>query len=334
MHDPPSGRKRKLKRNVSTEVTPVSLEQVMCIKGGVRKEWMPIPLEFVQGRACVSVTQATCWLHHMLGGRRGCSEHGGAVSNFMKECLFLFRSSESADRSAHPVADQTEAATVEATASGQEASVVAAASCQGVTPASSQGAQGAARKKGRQAILSESGSDEEASDAGQKRNTGKRKQCRVHKEQPKTGEFVCARLRGIDLTFSVGRGPRVVIPVDGPWIQQIVDELLPRAGEVQASGRSASSQENPKRALTELDAGRIMWRPLTVSTQPAWTIVYHNADGEKKETRSGLQVPLKSLCGTELSGRDFHEAAVQVLNKARKLWNELDRTDKDRYPGE
>ena len=287
LQDPPSGRKRKLKRNVSCEVTPVSVEQRLCIKGGVRKEWLVLPQERIHGRICVSVTQSTCWLHHMLGGRRGCSEHGGAVSNFMRECLFMFRTSQSAEGTADTLADQGGATAVDSTASGQELSVGAAATSQGMTPASSQvvtagNVEGAARKKGRQAILSESGSDGEASDEQQKRHVGKRKQCRVHKEQPKTGEFVCAQVRGIDLTFTIGRGPRVVFPVDGPWIQQVVDELLPRAGEVRSSGRSASSQEDPKSALTELDAGRIMWRPLTVSTQPAWTLVYHTAEGEKK----------------------------------------------------
>ena len=212
--------------------------------------------------------------------------------------MFVHVSRQGSDNIPDPLADQGEANVVETTVSGQQVTVGVAASSQGKSPASSQvvaarKAQGATRNKGRQAIVSQSDSDGADSDEQQTPHIAKRKQRRLQKEQPKIGEFVCICVRGINSTFTIGRGPRVVIPVDGPWIQNIVDELLPRAGEPRSSGRSASCQEDPRSALTGMDAGRIMWRPLTVSTTPSWTLVFTNADGEKRETRSGLAVPLK-----------------------------------------
>jgi hypothetical protein len=58
--------------------------------------------------------------------------------------------------------------------------------------------------------------------------------------------------------------------------------------------------------------------------------MYHNGVGETKKTSSGLQVPAFDLSGERLPADGVRDAANQVLLKARRLWNQLDCSDRPR----
>ena len=111
------------------------------------------------------------------------------------------------------------------------------------------------------------------------------------------------------MTYAVMTGLRIVVPIDGPWIQHVVDDLLPRAGEQEKVVGQASSQGGPKDLLQSMDQGRIFWRDSSVSTHPGWTIMVQGDDGKKRFKRAGLSVPRRGLSGDALSAEAFLQNA-------------------------
>ena len=147
----------------------------------------------------------------------------------------------------------------------------------------------------------------------------------------KRGEFLTSEIRGKPVTYTVMTGPRIVVPVDGPWIQHLIADLMPRAGEEEKMVAQASSQPCGKVLLTDMDVGRIFWRPSSVGSDPGWTVVLEGEDGKKRFKRAGLSVPRCGLNGDTLSDEGFLHNARQVLARARKLWNAEDMSGRDRF---
>ena len=66
--------------------------------------------------------------------------------------------------------------------------------------------------------MSDSDSDEEKEE-----DSGHMKR-KVRKRTVPRGEFVNAKLRGMSLCFTVVSGPPVCIPIDGPWVENMVQD--------------------------------------------------------------------------------------------------------------
>ena len=56
-----------------------------------------------------------------------------------------------------------------------------------------------------------------------------------------------------------------------------------------------------------------------------------NDRGGYGRTSAGLRVPVTGLDGQQLSSDEYNDAVAQVLKKARREWNRLDRSDEERY---
>ena len=295
--------KRRLRRNEST-VQPISISKVHCIRGAVRKAWFVLPVHEHLGRECVAVSNNAAWLMHLLGGVRNAMHHRGAVANFVKECAEAF-----------------------AKASSQAALPMEEAPPPLMDQASN---QGAACKRGRSRILDSE--DEEdcvvpAAASSHEQVKPKRRASR-RPRRTRRGEWMTLEIRGFVLTFTVLAGPKILVPMENPSIQKIVDDLLPRKGEAKASGRV---HDGVKEHLTDEDNGRILWRAETRSTPGFWTIRYVDADGVRVSTAAGLRVPLVSLAGERLSAEEYLRAALQVPRRARREWNRLDQSGANRY---
>ena len=197
---------------------------------------------------------------------------------------------------------------------------------QAVNTDSSAGQQPLVPKKGRSAVMSDSDSGHESEQAPPKKQPRRRRM-----RGAKRGEFLTLEIRGKPVTYTVMTGPRIVVPVDGPWIQHLIADLLPRAGEEEKIGAQASSQICGKVLLEEMDVGRIFWRPSSVGSDPGWTVVLVGEDGKKRFKRAGLSVPRCGLNGDMLSEEGFLNNARQVLARARKLWNAEDMSDRERF---
>ena len=75
---------RKMRRNASNPNAIVEIQQVYCIRGGARRDWLVLPLMSLNGRLCAPVSPCTTWLHQVLNG--GCGRntenpHHGAITN-------------------------------------------------------------------------------------------------------------------------------------------------------------------------------------------------------------------------------------------------------------
>ena len=120
----------------------------------------------------------------------------------------------------------------------------------------------------------------------------------------------------------------MLVPVDDGSLAKIVEHLLPRKGE-----EPRLDDSHLKDLLDDDDAGRIWWRSDPASSQGIgyWLIQYTDSSGALVRCRGGLTVPHMTLAGKPLSLAEKLAAARQVLIKARREWNRLDCSDKERF---
>ena len=299
---------RRLTRNKSDAEEPVEIQQVTCIRGGARKSWLVLPLKTINGRQCAGFAPYTSWLHQLLNGGCGHSRgeaHVGAITNFFKECLAKFKES-SRQQGPEPI--------------------------QGCEPSHAQGS--GAGKKGRAAVMSDSDDDKEEDEAASQIRPKKRARAARRERRTPRGEFITSKIRGMEFCYTIGVGPRVFIPINGPWVENMIQDLLSRRDEVRKHGDKAESQGGgPSSLLTDADRGRICWRARTSTVEAAWQICFTNAHGVMKNARAGLAVPSTALSGEPITESAFLDNARQVLKKARREWNRVDHSGGERYAG-
>ena len=183
--------------------------------------------------------------------------------------------------------------------------------------------------------MSDNDSEEEGAPGCEPRQDSghmKRTKAAPRKRIPPRGEFVNAKIRGMSFCFTVMAGPRVCVPIEGPWLENMIQDLLSRRDEKNKyKSADVSDTGGPKSLLTEKDKGRIAWKSSTTTTAAAWGIHFVNKHGVEKWARAGLSVPSTSLTGEEIDEDTFLENARQVLIKARKEWDRADHSGADRF---
>ena len=151
--------------------------------------------------------------------------------------------------------------------------------------------------------------------------------------------WATVHVRNMNILCFCRRGRQLLVPVGTDDLDRIVQHLMPRAGENQrpTSGSFAD-------LLEETDESRITWRIARrrsrASSQAAgldspighWHVHYTDNDGKACETTIGLGVPQVSLTGDPLAQEQMLQAARQVLVRARREWNRLDCSGRDRFP--
>ena len=127
-----------------------------------------------------------------------------------------------------------------------------------------------------------------------------------------TAEFVNVNIRGSEFTLTVSRGPSLLVPLHGPWLERMVQDLLDRNTSM-ASSRDTSIQGWDCRDMLSLaDRGRISWRPKDRSAA-SWSICYFDREGKRRSSRADLSVPAKAFSGEALSQEAFRRNAELVL---------------------
>lgn len=290
---------RRLKRRASEATLPVETRQVMCIRGLSRRAWLVLPTEQLHGRACVALLSRMCWLHQLLGGSSGRKLYQQPVATFLRECVQAFRGGEGP-----PPED------------GFEPRASLGSNSDGLEPSG-----GTPRKVGKAAILSGSEDecdDEESTDAPSRhRKVPKRR-------RPRLGELVTRQVRGFELTYTLGRGPKVLVPTDGPFIERIVKDLQPRSGEAPPASL-VSSKNIARDSASSQDKGRVFWR------DGGFQIRFQDADGKTRQSRAGLAMPRRSLTNEELTAEEVRETRDKLLLKARREWDRLDHSGSRRF---
>ena len=294
----PARHGRKLKRNASREAVPVTVGIVTCIRGGMRKHWIVLETRMHCGRECASIGSRQVWLHQLLAGTMHKSKYHHTIGNFVAECM--------------------EAAKTRNAALSQDV-----APLQDVQPAASASSQGAPALAGRLSIVRKDSSDDEGM------MPTKRRKKKAGRGRASISGFVELTVRDIEITCNV-RGRRVLVPIDTGDLGRIVSHLKPRAGEVATDSASGFGK-----LLGPGDAKRIAWRSSALSQGPGcWQIVYEDKGGSAIACRSGMQVPHMTLAGEPMNLTEQRKAAADVLKKARRTWNRLDCSDRDRSSDE
>ena len=292
------GERRRLRRQPSLTVRPVELTQLRCIRGCRGREWVPLPCIDVHGRECVHLTVGAPWLQHCLGERRR-GPWRVAVRNLMVECINAFGSCR---------------------ASGHGDAAVAHDKPNQPPP-------------GRKRILD---SDDEGElpppgfePRGGGRKTKKNSTLQSPGRRSKLGEFVTIDVRDLKLTFTVMPGRKMYVPVEGQWLQMIIEHIAQLAlqGGVEPGPDFAA-------LLLKSDRPRIGWRAAGSESKfhGNWYMrCTVQQDGTTQRLRAGFQVPRRALSGELYTASEAMHAAKQVLRLVKRSWNERDLSDLARF---
>ena len=289
---------------------PVEVKEVLCIRGGKRRDWTVLPAFDHGGRSGVSVGIKQHWLMQVLGAGRGKQLWCGAVGNLVADCCSAFISEDNVMASCQAL---TAGVNVDASVQrGRKRILDSDDEAEGCAPASGDAAA--------------------SSHAGKPARDGHPNRRRSNRlRRVKRGEFLNRDVRGMQLTFTMLRGPTLFVPVDGPWLQLIIDHLVGRRGEAKRGEGAASV--NLAALLQKSDRGRVGWRrgSAAASSHGRWIVRYVNTDGKSKETSADLAVPRRALSGEIYTSTEAERAAAQVLQRARRTWDRLDASSLPRY---
>ena len=153
-------------------------------------------------------------------------------------------------------------------------------------------------------------------------------QCR---RKVRSGEFVGHVVGGMDLCYAVLRGKRLVVPVEGTYVKEIIEHLLSRKGEAKNTGTSESHMF--RSLLTDQDKKRVFWRDLSGkdASYGHWLVRYTDEKGARCMHSKGLWVSRTSKSGDTFNAEDAVANARAVLKKARRYWNLMDGSGDEKY---
>ena len=164
-----------------------------CVRGCRGRDWQVLPCVEVLGRVCVHLTSHASWLQHCLGVRLSRATWLCVMRNLMAECKSAFKSCHATDEHSEP--SQPPPGRKRILDSDDEGALPSPPPT-GVEPRGGRG--------------------------GPTRN---RRPQQPRRRKSKRVEFVTVTVRGMKLTFTVLRGREVYVPVEGQWLQQIIEHV-------------------------------------------------------------------------------------------------------------
>ena len=294
------GERRRLHRQPSLTVRPVELAHRRRIRGYRGRDWALLPCTELQGRDCVQLSVGSSWLQHCLGVRRRRGAWREGVRGLLVECLDAFEawreSGEGDATGEHSKASQPPPGRKRFLDSDDEAELPP----KGVEP---RGVGGRRTKN-----------------HGSQQSKGRRS---------KRGEFVSLTVRHMQLTFTVGEGRKLYVPVDGPWLRVIIEHI----DNLSLQGGAESEEPDFAALLVKSDRPRLGWRATRHHGKfhGNWYMRCKDADGKEHLQRAGFVVPRKALSGEFYTASEALNAAKQVLLLVKKRWNERDLSDRARF---
>ena len=64
---------------------------------------------------------------------------------------------------------------------------------------------------------------------------------------------------------------------------------------------------------------------------PTAVVTYKDAEGKRRTSTKGLSLATKDNVGRALSGDGYAKMIERVMDKAKRLWNELDQSTEERF---
>ena len=131
----------------------------------------------------------------------------------------------------------------------------------------------------------------------------------------------------------MGRGVTIFVALDSDSIKALVDALR---AERRSQGDAASPRQpleyepvDGGSCLLPMDEGRVSWS----ATKHSFVLSYHSAKAKHilTHSRPDIMVPRTSPDGISLSRQTVLADCAKKVEKARIIWDVLDRSDSERY---
>ena len=277
----------------------------MCIRGGALRAWFVLPTVEKYGRHFAALSCRMCWLHQVLGGPARRRLYQTPVADFVQECLAAFRDGAEPPSSTGFEPSDSPGSTSEGDKPRCHLPRTVGVAALGISASEDEG-DGAEYAEG----------FEPSDRTPPKPRRG---------ATPRLGELVNREVRGFMLTYTVGRGPKVLIPTDGPFIERIFMDLQPRALESHPGAEASSGESLAAREASSQDKGRVFWRG------EGFQICYRDDEGNKRHSSAGLSMPRRGLTNEPLTVEEAERTKDALLKNARRKWNHLDQSGAQRF---
>ena len=145
--------------------------------------------------------------------------------------------------------------------------------------------------------------------------------------------WVAVDLDDVPLHVLLGKGVTIFVDLGSDNIKTLVDAL-------RAERRSQGDAASPRQPLEDepvdggscllpKDQGRVSWS----ATRHSFVLTYHSVKAKRilTHSRPDIMVPRNSPDGISLSRQTVLEDCAKKVEKARIIWDVLDRSDSERY---
>ena len=328
--------RRRLRRRPSQ---PVEVEfcRVLMARGGAAREFQRLQATTVDGQEALRVStsqgkSAGAWLHRMLTAPGdGIRSFDGAINNFLQDCRAALRTTKAT------AADDHGAEPRDPPGSSQDAEFL-----ESQEPSTTGGAQGSGQeegvrpspKRGRDYFLADSDEEvqekapsqapEVATRSGAQGRKGRPSAAgettSFEKKHPAPAGWTTLHVRARDMLLHFDTWETMHIPATKECVDALLTELTPRKGERRRKKAQHSCAHAFRSLLKEVDHGKVQWRSYS------WEVHWEAVDGTCKKTVAGFRVR-----DTGEPTRD-KAAARRALERARRSWNDLDRSTGARIP--
>ena len=250
------------------------------------------------GVTCICVNGSAGWLSQLLSRGKQDADCVGVVQAFCEEVYTALRVQGRGSSDLVPVAG-----------------------------AAGQGVPG----KGRSALGLDDDSDEETLAAADGSHVSPTKRPRLT-PQP-SNDWRTVAINGLEITAKRrARGHGLLVPLVGDRLLAMVQHLNERLLSQDTTSpkkRLQRKESDPStNARGDLDMGRVKW----LFGTHQWQILWVDTDGKHHSCTKGLMVPRFAFDGSPLGGERYRSIREELLTVARKRWNDLDQSDKPRYP--
>ena len=284
--------------------TEVSVRHVLCVVGGARagdgtggESWTPVRVEDVDGKTAFSVSSREAWLSNHVFGKHTKEQHMVLAIQAVVETM-----RRQLDR---PSASGVSARAEPPKPKGARKLGV------GLSDPASPPRPMKSRRRSCQSPAASVSPGRNAPSSGKKG--------RAH-------DFSDCVIEGVEVQAKIKAGRGLWVVAKPEAVAATIAAV--RASSLALSSASASSASDAYMGGSDEDSGRIAWH----FAKQTWQVSYDaTGQGEMRKSIAGLQVATHDANGAALSASQYQQARLQLLKKARMLWNTLDKTESPRF---
>ena len=146
--------------------------------------------------------------------------------------------------------------------------------------------------------------------------------------------WVGIQLDGVDVLARMGKNQGIWIQLESGPLSVLLRMLRCKRAEVEPAGVTIRPRENRpaqvalKDFLTDMDENRINYSP----SRKQFLIDFLDKNAKRRvESRPFLRVPSRHYSGIDFTSESLAEAVENCVAAARRLWNDIDTSERDRY---